>query len=79
MVVFGVTGRWLLALVPAVGYAAGAGAVSLRIGDQPGVAPHRALIALSVCHWGYGIGFWRGIGRILTGRPFDSRPRGGRR
>jgi glycosyltransferase involved in cell wall biosynthesis len=77
--VFGVRGRWVLAAAPVLVYTAGAGAVSMRIGDQPGVAPHRVLIALSVCHWGYGVGFWRGVGRILTGRPFDNRPKGGRR
>jgi GT2 family glycosyltransferase len=78
MLGFGARGHWLIALAPVAGYAAGAGAVSMRIGDQPGVAPHRAFLALTVCHWGYGVGFWRGVGRILTGRPFDSRPRGHR-
>ena len=48
------------------------GVVALRMGDQPGVAPHRAFAALAICHWGYGLGFWQGIGRILTGRPFDA-------
>ena len=43
MLVFGAKGRWVIALAPVAGYAAGAGAVSMRIGDQPGVAPHRAL------------------------------------
>ena len=35
--------------------------------------------ALAICHWSYGLGFWAGIGRILRGKPFDTRPRGGRR
>ena len=75
---FGARGRWLIALAPVAGYAAGTATVAMKIGDQPGVAPHRAFLALTVCHWGYGLGFWRGVGRILTGRPFDSRPRGHR-
>jgi len=67
-----------LMVAPFAGYAAGAGIVALRLGREPGVAPHRALGVLAICHWAYGIGFWRGIGRILTGRPFESRPGGQR-
>jgi len=70
--------RPVLAAAPVVAYVTSAGLVALRLGDQPGVAPHRALGALSVCHWAYGLGFWAGIGRIVTGRPFDTRPRRGR-
>jgi len=68
----------LVAVLPAVGYAAGAGAVGLRIADEPGVAPHRAVATLAICHWGYGLGFWRGMGRLVSGRPFDVRPGGPR-
>ncbi len=53
-------------------------ATALRLGRQPGVAPHRALAVGLVCHWSYGIGFWRGIGRLVAGRSFDSRPKGHR-
>src|SRR5439155_21649509 len=60
-------------LIP-LGYATGAAGVALRLGDAPGVAPHRVMTALAVCHWGYGLGFWAGVGRIVTGRPFDARP-----
>lgn len=75
----GVLGRRpVLAAAPVVAYATSAGIVALRLGDQPGVAPHRALGALSICHWAYGLGFWAGMARILTGRPFDTRPRNGR-
>jgi len=54
------------------------GAASVRIGQQPGVAPHRVLLAGLVCHWSYGVGFWRGIYRLVRRRPFDARPRGHR-
>ena len=67
-----------VAAAPAVAYGLGAGVVALRLGAEPGVAPHRALAALSLCHWGYGLGFWAGVGRIVTGRPFDHHPRGRR-
>lgn len=60
--------------VPAAAYLCGAAAVAGRLGRDPGVAPHRALGALAVCHWAYGLGFWSGVGRIVRGRPFDSRP-----
>ena len=71
------TRRPALALAPAAAWAGAAGVAALRMGEDPGVAPHRAFAALAICHWGYGLGFWRGIGRILTGRPFDTRPRRG--
>jgi succinoglycan biosynthesis protein ExoA len=62
------------ALVPAV-YLLGLVAVASRVATDPGVAPHRALAALGICHWAYGLGLWSGVGRIVTGRPFDHRPR----
>ena len=65
----------LVAVAPVVAWAGLAGVAAARMGEDPGVAPHRAFAALAICHWGYGLGFWRGIGRILTGRPFDTRPR----
>jgi len=66
------------AVVP-VGHAAACGVLALRLGRAPGVAPHRAFLALEACHWSYGIGFWSGVGRVVTGRGFDNRPKGGRR
>jgi glycosyltransferase involved in cell wall biosynthesis len=68
----------VVAAAPWVGYGVGAGAVAARLGRAEGVAPHRAALALAICHWGYGLGFWSGIGRILRGRPFDARPTGHR-
>ena len=52
----------------------GRAGVALRLSRERGVTPHRALAALAICHWGYGAGLWRGLGRIVTGRPFDNRP-----
>ncbi len=73
------TRRPLLAAAPIVAYAAGATAAGLHFAKDPGVAPHRAAAALTICHWGHGIGFLGGLTRLLTGRGFDRRPRGGRR
>ena len=53
------------------------GASRVRLGDEPGVAPHRAFGALAICHWGYGLGFWRGRrAASCRGRPFDVPPEG---
>ena len=62
--------------VPPAAYLLGSAVVAGRLARDPGVAPHRALGALAVCHWGYGIGFWSGVGRIVRRRPFDARPSG---
>ncbi|MGZ6898820.1 MAG: glycosyltransferase family 2 protein [Acidimicrobiia bacterium] len=72
------TRRPWLAAAPVLTYAAGAATVGWRLGADPGVAPHRAAAAVTICHWAYGAGFWAGIGRVLTGRRFDARPRGAR-
>lgn len=56
-------------------HGAAVAATALSISDDAGVAPHEAAIALGTCHWSYGMGFWSGVGRILRGKPFDSRPR----
>ena len=70
-------GKRRLAL-PAL-HGAACAVVALRIGRDPGVAPHRAFGALEVCHWSYGLGFWSGVARMLAGRGFESRPGARRR
>lgn len=62
------------AMLPIVAYLVGAGTVAMRLSRQRGVTPHRVGVVLAICHWGYGVGLWRGAARILTGRPFDVRP-----
>lgn len=58
-------------------------AVALAVGSarmrSPGVGPARAFAAMELCHWSYGVGFLRGLGRVLAGRPFDQSPTRGRR
>lgn len=66
--------RPMSALLPLIAYLMGASAVAGRLSGERGVAPHRAFGALTICHWCYGVGLWQGLGRIVTGRPFDSRP-----
>jgi glycosyltransferase involved in cell wall biosynthesis len=59
-------------------HAAACATVAGRLGRDPGVAPHRAFVALEVCHWSYGVGFWRGVWRIVRGQGFVNRPQGHR-
>ena len=61
--------------LPVILYGLGAGAASGRLARGPGVTPHRAFTVMSICHWSYGLGLWRGVWRIVTGRPFDIRPK----
>ena len=58
-----------------VAYASTSAAIAVKISDDPGVAAVRSVLALWICHIGYGLGFWNGLGRILRGAPFDARPR----
>jgi len=69
---------WWLKVAPPIAWLAGASVISVKLGRDPGVAPHRALGALAICHWGYGAGLWAGLWRIVSGRPFDQRPKAGR-
>lgn len=69
--------RWWRLAVP-VAHAVATATVAIRLGDNPGVAPHRAVGAIEICHWSYGAGFWAGLWRAATGRRFESRPQGHR-
>jgi glycosyltransferase involved in cell wall biosynthesis len=66
--------RRLVAAVPWLGYGTAASVIAVRLARRPGVDARSAFVALAICHWSYGFGFWRGIGRIVRGRPFDARP-----
>lgn len=50
----------------------------IRLGSQRGVTRRHAFVAAEICHWSYGLGFMRGLGRIARGRGFDTRPSGHR-
>ncbi len=69
--------RWRRVAIP-VSHGLLCAAVALRSGDDPGVAPHRVFAAFEICHWSYGVGFWAGVWRFVTGQGFDSRPAGHR-
>ena len=70
--------RPVVATLPLIGYAGAAVVGASTIARAPGVRLRHAATAIALCHWGYGLGFWRGIGRIVTGRPFDAHPSGHR-
>jgi glycosyltransferase involved in cell wall biosynthesis len=65
------------AVVP-LGHAAALCVAAVHFGREDGVAPHRAFVALELCHWSYGLGFWSGVLRFMTGRSFDNQPMGHR-
>jgi glycosyltransferase involved in cell wall biosynthesis len=72
-------GQAPIAALPLGIYAIAASAIGLQMGKKQKCKPHLVAYALSICHWCYGFGFWRGIFRIVTFRKFDTRPKGGRR
>lgn len=59
-------------------HAVACAAVAVAEGREDGVAPHRALAAVEICHWSYGFGFWRGLMRFALRRRFDNQPSGHR-
>ncbi len=71
--------RPFLGLLPLVGYGAVAAVATASVSKAPGVSAPHAYSAMVTCHWAYGAGFWRGVGRLATRRGFDARPRRGRR
>jgi hypothetical protein len=72
-------GYFWITLLPILIYFFIALFIGIRMSKEKGVTPHRVAIAITICHWCYGAGMWRGLGRIISFRRFDSRPRGGRR
>jgi succinoglycan biosynthesis protein ExoA len=49
-----------------------------RLEPEEPASPVLSTEATLICHWAYGLGFWAGVGRILRGKPFDTRPGGHR-
>jgi succinoglycan biosynthesis protein ExoA len=69
-----------IALVPYLLYGVGATVVATGLSRRSKPASFtNCLMALAICQWSYGIGFLEGMIRIVTKKPFDSRPREGRR
>jgi glycosyltransferase involved in cell wall biosynthesis len=73
------TGNVLLLPLPFLAYIGAVSVIGIKMSKVRGVTPHRVAIAITICHWCYGFGFWRGVGRIITFRKFDLRPKSGRR
>lgn len=68
---------WKRLAIPGV-HAAACAVVSVRLAADAGVAAHKAFAVMEICHWSYGVGWFAGVGRVLTGGGFDQRPRKGR-
>jgi GT2 family glycosyltransferase len=71
--------RPAVAIGPIAIYALAAAGATTSMARAPGVSAPHAFAAMTTCHWAYGLGFWRGVGRLVTRRGFDARPRRGRR
>ena len=62
-------GWWSLALAPPVAYIVVVTAIGLRFQRREQVLWFDVARALAICHWAYGLGFWRGIAGLMTRRP----------
>jgi len=56
------------AAVPVI-HALGCGVIGQWVSRQESCDPLRAALVQEICHWSYGLGLWRGIARIVRGRP----------
>lgn len=68
-----------LAIAPFLVYAIAALTVGLKLREKEKSSAIDIARAIAICHWCYGLGFWRGIFRIITFRSFDTKPKNGRR
>jgi cellulose synthase/poly-beta-1,6-N-acetylglucosamine synthase-like glycosyltransferase len=71
--------RPVLGTAPVASYLIAVSAASASVAREPQVSFPHAALAMATCHWAYGIGFLEGLLRVLAGRGFDAKPRGGRR
>lgn len=69
----------LLSPIPFLLYFGGASLFGLQMSKKSEVSSFDVTAAITICHWSYGLGFWRGVLRILTFRRFDIKPKDGRR
>lgn len=59
------------AAVPAI-HALGCGMVAQWVSRRESSDPWRAALVQEICHWSFGLGFWRGILRIARSRPVQT-------
>lgn len=71
----GATGgrRWTRVAVPLF-HALGCGAAAGKIAARTDTRAVDVFMAMELCHWSYGVGFWAALGRAATGRGFQTRP-----
>jgi hypothetical protein len=59
------------AAVPVI-HALGCGVIGQYVSRRESSDPLRAALVQEICHWSYGLGLWRGIGRIVRGQPVQT-------
>jgi succinoglycan biosynthesis protein ExoA len=68
-----VTGRtWKGRAAVPVLHALGCGVVAHWVSRRAASDPWRAALVQEICHWSFGFGFWRGIGRMARSRPVQT-------
>lgn len=75
LVTFLLLGQFGLAFLPIGFYLLASMAAAVFLTRRTPSLWWRTALALVVIHWSYGFGFLRGIGKALTGRKFDTKPR----
>lgn len=73
--VFATSGHLTWALLPICIYLSLATIVGTVVGGRSLNSILLTAEAITICHWSYGLGFIRGVIRILLGKPFDSIPK----
>lgn len=73
-----VLGRGPVRLIVPIGHAFASLAIARRTAKETDADTARCFVAIEAMHWCFGAGFWRGIGRVLLGRPFVTNPSGHR-
>ena len=73
-----VLGRRSTRIAVPVGHGLVCAVLAWRLGKDGEVSSRRVLEAFEICHWSYGLGFWTGLWRLVTGKGFVNRPVGHR-
>jgi succinoglycan biosynthesis protein ExoA len=53
-------------------HAVGCGVIAQWVSRRESSDPWRAALVQEICHWSFGLGFWRGIARIVRSRPVQT-------
>jgi succinoglycan biosynthesis protein ExoA len=70
-----VTGRtWKRRAAVPIVHALWCGVIAQRVSRRESCDPWRAALVQEICHWSFGLGFWRGVVRMARRRPVQVAP-----